>query len=138
MEHDEQPLRLRPHHLLCIAHFVGEGYSDAFSENMDRLTKQLAAKPARQIQLCSAADAVCSCCPNRIGESCSSADKVSRYDSACLCALSLREGDCLPWGTLAEQVEKLIIRPNQREKICGDCQWNSLCRQVSSDKHPAD
>lgn len=38
-------MRLRVHHLLCSALYVGEGYSDAFCENMQKVVQQLWEEP---------------------------------------------------------------------------------------------
>lgn len=44
LEHleSERPVRLRPHHLLCMQTFVGNGYSEAFVENMKQVLARLA------------------------------------------------------------------------------------------------
>ena len=39
----DKPVLLRPHHGLCLAHFVGEGYSGPFAENMGQVLSALTA-----------------------------------------------------------------------------------------------
>ena len=61
----ETMLRLRPHHGLCLLHFVGEGYSDAFTENMSRVAGMLRAHPDTEIIVQEGCDDLCRHCPHR-------------------------------------------------------------------------
>lgn len=36
----EKPVALRPHHGMCLAYFVGKGYSDGFTIHMERKEKE--------------------------------------------------------------------------------------------------
>ena len=45
------PLPLRPHHGMCMAYFVGRGYSDAFSVHMAALLEEL--EPGSPVRLVS-------------------------------------------------------------------------------------
>ena len=38
-----EPVRLRPHHGLCMAYFAGEGYSPGFSRHMGEVLETLLA-----------------------------------------------------------------------------------------------
>ena len=42
-------LRLRPHHGMCIANFVGRGYDEVFTVNMNQTAEALKAEPQQEI-----------------------------------------------------------------------------------------
>ena len=42
--------------------------------------------------------------------------------------IGLSEGDVMPYAEFRRAVNERILLPGRREKICGDCQWSSLCR----------
>ena len=44
-----EPIRLRPHHGLCMAYFVGEGYSSGFSRHMGEVLAALLEGPVRAL-----------------------------------------------------------------------------------------
>lgn len=119
------PLPLRPHHGMCMAYFIGLGYSDGFSAHMAHLLEELA--PDSSVRLTVGTDAVCSHCPNNINGVCSKPDKVAGYDRAVLDLCGLGEGDILPFGVFTSLVQKRLLAPGCRPGICGDCQWNEVC-----------
>lgn len=118
---------IRPHHGLCLHFFSGHGYSPEFVKNMTAIQSHLAQNPT--ITLVAGADSVCATCPNRVGvRDCRCDEKVLAYDQKVvdLCGLTL--GDDLPWSAFFHRVETAILSPNLRETVCGDCQWNHLCK----------
>lgn len=118
---------LRPHHGLCLQFFQGKGYSEEFVENMKKIVDTLGENP--QIRLVSGADALCRCCPNRVGESdCKSDEKVRGYDQSVLDLCSLDEGEVLPWEEFSSRVTEKILEKRLRENVCGDCQWTDICQ----------
>ena len=72
------PLRLRPHHGLCIYYFRGSGYSEEFTEHMKEVIRSLKDNP--RIILTVGEDEVCSSCPNRTPRGCSERQKADSYD----------------------------------------------------------
>ena len=50
---------LRPHHLLCIQHYVGRGYDEAFTLHMNQVTESLKQHPDQQIQIHEGCDELC-------------------------------------------------------------------------------
>ena len=130
MSNSKRVVKLRPHHGMCLAYFVGEGYSEGFSAHMGRVLGSLEAETA--VELTMRADAVCAWCPNDHGGLCETAEKVRRYDRAVLERCGLEEGRILPFGVLTSLVQERILAPGLRRDICGDCQWDSLCAKVPS------
>ena len=121
---------LRPHHGLCIQHFVGKGYSPAFTENMARLISKLKEHPAQEILLCEGADILCGCCPHNEDGICAGCEKVAGYDARCLSACGLQPGP-LPWKAFQRTVFDVIIAPGRLQEICMGCQWLTLCLENS-------
>ncbi|MBQ8935569.1 MAG: DUF1284 domain-containing protein [Oscillospiraceae bacterium] len=126
MSPSEKPIPIRPHHGMCLAYYVGHGYSEGFNWHMGRMLERFLRNPA--VRLTVARDEICSACPNARGEGCTADEKVQRYDRAVLAACGLEEGTELPFLDFARQVEEHILAVGLREQICGDCQWTELCR----------
>lgn len=124
-------MALRPHHGMCMAYFVGFGYSDGFSRNMARLlTEELT--PDRPVRLTAAPDPVCEACPRCAGGRCDKPELVASYDRAALELCGLAEGDVLPFGAFTTLVETRILARDLRRSICGSCQWDPICRRTRS------
>ncbi|MCI5903197.1 MAG: DUF1284 domain-containing protein [Blautia sp.] len=122
---------LRPHHLMCLAFFKGNGYSDGFSAHMQEMLEHFQKNP--RVRLVLQGDEICSACPNqRGGKDCVSADSVRKYDTAVLEACRLKEEEERNFMELAALVQREIMDPEKREAICRDCQWNELCRNTPS------
>ena len=47
----------------------------------------------------------------------------------------LKEGQKLAFPEFTEAVQKKIIETEKRTKICGDCQWYSLCGNFPKSRH---
>ena len=117
---------LRPHHGMCLAYFRGEGYSEGFIAHMASVKAVLEA--GARIRVTDSADRICQGCPNRRGTDCLTQEKVCRYDRQVLALCGLTPGDEMPYADFAQMVYGKILQPGLREEICGDCQWNHLCR----------
>ena len=119
------PVSLRPHHGMCMAYFVGQGYSDSFSAHMGAVLAALG--PDSPVRLTVGADAVCAACPRVRGGFCEKEAGVAAYDRAVLSLCRLEDGQTLPFGQFTALVQENILSPGCREAICGGCQWNGLC-----------
>lgn len=120
-------LRIRPHHLLCIGYFEGRGYSDSFSRSMAQIKELTMQNP--KITVSCSADEVCRACPNRVESGCRTQEKVMRYDREVLKLLEIEEGMHSDWNSLRKMTEEKILNCRKREEICGDCEWNEICRK---------
>ena len=121
---------LRPHHGMCLAFFIGKGYSDGFTENLSNMLEIL--MDGAFIRLCAGADEICLKCPNRCLNVCESEEKVIRYDRAVLSACGLKEGDVLAFEEFTRAVQTHIIETGRRTVICSDCSWSRVCAGVKS------
>lgn len=117
---------------MCFAFFQGKGYSGAFTENMQAMKEKLDKNP-EVILLCQADD-VCACCPHNRNGKCSDpvsgecSGKAEIYDRQVLSCCGLSEGTIIRFKDFAASVQKNILSPGKRKDICGDCEWNGLCR----------
>lgn len=118
--------KLRPHHGMCINFFVGKGYSDDFTAHMTSMIRSLSANPI--ICLSTETDAICTKCPNNTKGSCTTDEKVMQYDRKVLEHCGLANGVCMHYSDFSQLIHKQILQRGLREEICGDCQWNALCR----------
>ena len=110
---------------MCMAYFVGYGYSDGFSAHMAKLLEELT--PATPIRLTMATDAVCGPCPNNHGGLCSKPELVAVYDRSVLTLCGLGDGYILSFDCFTRLVQERILTPGLRSAICGGCPWNSIC-----------
>lgn len=127
-----ETIRLRPHHALCTAFYTGRGYSAAFNENMDRILSLCRAGAV--VHLTHGPDDICAACPNMREGLCTSQEKVCRYDAAVQQLCGWRTGEEMPWKAFCTRTEEAILSPGLRETVCGDCEWNDLCRSISAQK----
>ena len=79
------------------------------------------------MRLTASTDAICLRCPNNIGGTCISSEKVRRYDEAVLSLCGLKAGDELPYAAFAERVKSRILDQGLRGTVCGDCEWDGVC-----------
>ncbi len=125
-----EPVALRPHHGMCLAYFVGEGYSQGFSAHMAKVLADLL--PDTPVRLTVGTDVICAQCPNNGSGICDKPELVAGYDKAVLTLCGLSEGDVLPFGKFTALVQRHILSPGLRGRICGGCQWDALCARGKS------
>lgn len=151
MAEDSHPVvRLRPHHLLCLQNFRGNGYSRAFIKKMTEIagllgfrsfsTEPPAEKPDpgvnrslsddHYILLAEGSDDLCESCPNCIEGQCSS-DKPALFDELVLQACGYRYGLLLTRGL--ETAGFPLMSPELLRTCCPGCQWFSLCMEICRD-----
>ena len=124
------PLRLRPHHGMCLCFFEGRGYSQGFTAHMGEVLSLL--EKGRDLILTDRCDEICTACPNREGERCRTEGKVSAYDRKVLEKTGLSCGIRLSFEEFERLVGSRILAAGLREEICGDCQWDGICRNRRS------
>lgn len=119
---------LRAHHGMCFAFYKGIGYSSDFTENMDKIKHEL--ENNRMLCLKKECDVICACCPENIDGKCRSFSKVKAYDEKVLSACGLEAGEKISSTDFFDLIKNKILIPGLREKICGSCQWNQLCKET--------
>ena len=123
-------MKLRPHHLLCIQKYTGNGYDDAFAAGMDALVRRLTARPDTAVTLTEGRDNVCAVCPHMAGGRCDSEEKVNRLDKGVLEACGFSAGETHSWSVLARTAREQVLEKDTFEKVCGCCEWFELCRDT--------
>ena len=130
-------IRLRPHHLLCMLTFAGEGYSPEFVTNFERITHRVA-RGIQTIEIVFGPDDICA---------------PILDDTSCHCLnASIRERDPLASVALADLLEEPLkegaVFKLSREtldrmrnafaagtirKACVGCQWSPICDSIAKD-----
>lgn len=128
-----EPLQLRAHHGVCIAHFVGNGYNEAFTQNMKAVIARLAAAPNTPVCIISAEDVLCTHCPHN-ENGCTSLQKVLQLDAQVLAACGLHSGDVLPWQQFQQRVQTYVLQTHAVADICRPCEWYAFCLKIRQDK----
>lgn len=59
---EKKRIPVRPHHGMCLAYFIGKGYSEGFSAHMEKMLHIL--EQDVPIRLVVSLDEICSACPN--------------------------------------------------------------------------
>lgn len=126
------PVLLRPHHVLCIAHFIGRGYSKAFTHNMARVITLLHKNDPPVLPVCGT-DVLCAACPHNRNGLCEQHGKVRGYDTACLTLCGITENTPLRWSALTRLAHTRILDAGRLGEVCANCEWFSLCSSLRPD-----
>jgi len=128
-------VRLRPHHLLCLQTYVGEGYSPAFVANYDAVVARLAAGEAAL--LVDGPDAICApladdpeahCRLPRIAER----DRKARLAAGAVLGRRLAAGDRLVLDAAALDALRRRFASGRGRAACAGCRWRDLCTGVAA------
>ena len=122
-------IRLRPHHALCLRHYVGKGYDDAFVENMSAIQSRQMSGESEMVQIIFHRDSVCRACPKEHDAACEREEWVQKIDRAIAAACSLRSGLWISWQELCEILDQHVLQTEMWEKLCDGCEWHNLCHK---------
>lgn len=119
-------IRIRPHHLLCIHGFRGQGYSPTFIANMARLKEMLIEAPDTSVRVVNGADDICGFCPHADGDICMRpGQRVNDIDRRAQEKLELDDGAVGAWSDFVDCVREKLP-PDSLEEICHGCSWIDL------------
>ena len=110
----EDIIRLRPHHALCLRHFVGKGYDEAFVENMTAIHRRLNSGQRQMVQIILHRDSLCQACPHDVDYACETEEKV-------------RSGQWLSWQELCDLIDRHMMAHGQMPACCQVCEWFDTC-----------
>ena len=129
-------LKIRPHHILCMRAYSGNGYSEEFKIKMEGIIKEIKAyneflqvdnlkEKIKEVELVFYTDSICEKCPNKLGENlCSSQEKVNLLDFKVINHFNLKEGiynykdlEDLVYGSINECIF---------DDICKECEWYGI------------
>jgi len=125
------PVRLRPHHLGCIAGFTGHGYDGAFTANLSRVARMLERDPGHPLILVSGPDDLCAPCPHRGSAGCArdreAENRVRAHDQEFLEALGLDLGDRTSLREFRQRLDRDEEGGRRIQHACSTCPWTSVC-----------
>lgn len=119
-------IRIRPHHLLCIQGFRGQGYSPTFIANMARLKEMLQEAPDTPVQITNGTDDICAFCPHIDEGTCGRpGQRVSEVDQRTMEKLELDDGATGTWSEFVDCVRDKM-EPELLSHVCQSCNWIDL------------
>ncbi len=131
-----QPVRLRPHHLLCVLTYAGKGYSQAFTAGFDAVVAQLShGAPVRVVDgpddicapLCHETTAHC------LNNSVRLRDQRAAADIAALLQRPVNQGVLLTVDTPLLVTWRTAFAQGSTRTACQGCEWHALCTAVAAE-----
>ena len=129
-------MRLRPHHLLCVLTFAGEGYSAAFVANFRAIVERV--EHGENVSLADGPDDICAALASNDDDHCSG-ESVRCRDREALTALEA--SGQLPHDRRSVRLDAQAVAALRRRfadgtlrAACGGCSWWSLCTGIASDR----
>ena len=128
-------VRLRPHHLLCLLTYVGEGYTPEFVDNLDHVARKLLW--GEDVLLVEGPDDICAPVLGTehghcTGPSVTERDHKAAQAVAAVLGVDVAAGarlrlDAATLGRLREGFASGTIRAG-----CAGCEWAELCSAISA------
>lgn len=126
---------LRPHHLLCILTYAGNGYSPAFTANMTVIAGRIA--EGETIEIVSGPDDICAPLLSEPEPHCHR-ESVAERDRRASLALGqiVNRHRPTPGSRLVmtpDQIDRLrqSFRDGNFRVACAGCQWHELCSEIA-------
>ena len=123
-------VQLRGHHLICLQFYRGQGYSDEFVANLDRVQKAAIDDPALIV---SGPDDVCAACPGLgVDGTCRHPDtgeaEALRIDALALQLLDAAIGESLSLSQARVRLAADAAACDRwRAESCASCLWEDTC-----------
>ncbi|GBD99282.1 hypothetical protein BMS3Abin07_01317 [bacterium BMS3Abin07] len=119
---------LRGHHLICLHFFHGEGYDEAFIENLMAILERA---EEQEILISACADDVCRSCPHLRDGRClyeeNADDEIRAMDGKALELLGLSPGRKVRWSTLRARIPDIFSE--WFALYCRECDWRDSCEK---------
>lgn len=126
---DKPIIRLRPHHALCLRHYVGKGYDAAFVDNMNEIHARLNSGEREMVQIILHRDSLCRDCPKEHDAACEKEVWVQKIDREIVRVCGLRSGLWISWQELCGMMDQHIFQTDVWGKLCEGCEWYDLCHK---------
>jgi hypothetical protein len=139
-------IKIRPHHLLCLLAYRGEGYSKEFVLNFNCITNKL--NKGAFIEIVMMPDDICRgldlAQPHKFNERCREV-VVRKKDRQALKSLNtiIFWETPLVQGSLIRPDSSLVMRMRVNyaagtiRAACKDCDWNRLCTEIARRGYPS-
>lgn len=128
-------IHLRPHHLLCILTYKGQGYTSAFVENFDQVIIEL--QQNSEILIIQGSDDICRGWLEDSSCHCHDQSIIER-DTLALDCVSKVLGRSIDIGSLITLDQPMIQKLRHAyaygkilRQACKDCQWYDLCNDTA-------
>lgn len=118
-------IKFRPHHFLCMRFWVGNGYSEEYTEYVNEILPQV--REGLPVEITFGPDSLCEVCPHLKEGKCESQERVLKFDRAVIDHCSLKEGQVVIWNEVSKAVTEKIMNAGLFSSICGDCSWAEYC-----------
>ncbi|MDR1560735.1 MAG: DUF1284 domain-containing protein [Holosporaceae bacterium] len=118
---------LRPHHLVCLLSFQGNGYDDVFVKKLAQIVSTLKRNSDKKIITIvnNRSDDVCKFCPKNKSGVCEEQQEIVRLDVAFAKILDLGKGKVFSFDSLKEIIKN--ISAEEFKTVCGECRWFGIC-----------
>ncbi|MEE9524906.1 MAG: DUF1284 domain-containing protein [Thermodesulfovibrionales bacterium] len=119
---------LRGHHLICLNFFRGEGYDEAFIDNLRHILNRV---KEEEITVTLDADDVCTACLWLKEDRCefdeNSCQEMREMDAKAMELLGLSSGDNVRWNTIREKLRSIFT--DWFSLYCRECDWKAACEK---------
>ena len=122
------PIRIRPHHLLCIQGFQGYGYTSEFVSHMKKFISFLKSNLNYNLQIVLESDELCSRCPHNVDGRCvkGAQDEIDKVDRLVVEMANLDLKFIYTDFDAFSTVNK-NLNYDHVISICSKCSWNDKC-----------
>lgn len=120
-------IKIRPHHLLCMRAFIGKGYSESFTKNMNTII--LSIKTEKKLQIVFHSDDICAECPHlEENMACRSENATMLLDNKVIGKFEIQER-VYSTGEISKLMEKMT--KEDFTHICSECSWfaSGICEK---------
>ncbi|MDY0088543.1 MAG: DUF1284 domain-containing protein [Coriobacteriia bacterium] len=127
---DDNTVRIRGHHLVCMQFLHAEVYSAEFGHHLFGIIDRMSRGAPSTVVI--GPDDVCAGCPARKSGTCAqepdSEDAIRVLDALACEMLDLTPGEEFEWGVTSLSVQRILER--WRALACDGCEWESRCRPL--------
>lgn len=132
----QDPVRLRPHHLLCLLTYAGKGYSGAFTAGFDAIVARLSlGAPVRVVDgpddICAPLrhDATAHCHRDSVQQR----DRQAAADLVALLQQPVGPGVVLALDDATLQAWRQAFAQGRTRAACTGCEWQPLCSSIAAE-----
>lgn len=132
----EEPVRLRPHHLLCLLTYAGKGYSQAFTAGFDALVTRLSqGAPVHVVDgpddICAPllGDATAHCHHDSVRQR----DQRAAMDLGALLQRPVGTGAVVGVDAASLAAWRTAFAQGRTRSACAGCEWQPLCSTIAAE-----
>lgn len=128
-------VRVRPHHLLCVLTYAGNGYSAAFTSNFDGIAARLAR--GEEVLIVEGPDDICAPLRDDAGAHCwrdgvRERDRLAARDLGNLLLSPIRAESRLTLTPASLRDMRGAFAAGRSRAACLGCEWSDLCTSIAA------